>query len=99
MSSLLLSLSRTSSSYSILGVVFLPQRIIIVLIEKFSSPTAGECYVLELSNSGLTSRHAYHLILLLTQARHLKELNLSSNPGLHGGAIPFLLSTLGSQCV
>ena len=63
-----------------------------VLIEKFSSPTAGECYVLELSNSGLTSRHAYHLILLLTQARHLKELNLSSNPGLHGGAIPFLLS-------
>ena len=62
-----------------------------VLIEEFSSPTAVSCCVLELTDSGLTSRHAYHLILLLTQARYLKELNLSSNPGLRG-AIPLLLS-------
>ena len=62
-----------------------------VLIEKFSSPTAGDCRGLELQHSGLTSRHAYHLILLLTQARYLQELTLSCNPGLLG-VIPLLLS-------
>ena len=62
-----------------------------VLIEEFSSPTASDCCALGLQNSGLTSRHAYHLILLLTQARNLQQLNLSQNPGLLG-AIPLLLS-------
>ena len=61
------------------------------LIENFSSPTAGDCCALELLNSGLTSRHAYHLILLLTQARKLQKLDLSYNPGLLG-TIPLLLS-------
>ena len=62
-----------------------------VLIDKFSSPIAGDCFLLELADSGLTSRHAYHLILLLTQARYLHNLNLSRNPGLLG-TIPLLLS-------
>ena len=62
-----------------------------VLIEKFSSPTAGDCCALGLINNGLTSRHVYHLILLLTQGRNLQKLNLSRNPGLLG-AIPLLLS-------
>ena len=61
------------------------------LIENFSSPNAVGCCALGLSRSGLTSRHAYHLILLLTQARYLKKLDLSFNPGLLG-AIPLLLS-------
>ena len=61
------------------------------LIESFSSPTAGDCRDLDISDSGLTSRHAHHLILLLTQARNLLEINLSFNPGLRG-AIPLLLS-------
>ena len=61
------------------------------LIESFSSPTAGDCRGLNLSDSGLTSIHVNHLIRLLTQARNLLKLNLSSNPGLLG-AIPRLLS-------
>ena len=62
-----------------------------VLIENFSSPNAVDCCVLGLQNNGLTSRHAYHLILLLTQARYLQKLDLSRNPGLLG-VIPLLLS-------
>ena len=62
-----------------------------VLIEAFSSPTAINYRGLNLSNSGLTSRHAYHLILLLTQARYLWNFEISMNPGLQG-ALPLLLS-------
>ena len=62
-----------------------------VLIEEFSSPNAVDCCELGLSKSGLTSRHAYHPILLLTQARYLQKLDLSFNPGLLG-TIPLLLS-------
>ena len=62
-----------------------------VLIEKFSSPTVGDCRGLNLSDSGLTSIHVNHLIRLLTQARNLQELDLSCNPGLLG-VIPLLLS-------
>ena len=62
-----------------------------VLIEAFSSPTAVNYRGLNLSNSGLTSRHAYHLILLLTQARYLWNFDISMNPGLQG-ALPLLLS-------
>ena len=62
-----------------------------ILIEAFSSPTAVYCRTLELVGSDLTSRHAYHLILLLTQARYLLNLNVSLNPKLHK-AVPHLLS-------
>ena len=62
-----------------------------VLIENFLSPNAVDCYMLGLQSNGLTSRHAYHLILLLTQARYLLELDISDNPGLRG-VIPLLLS-------
>ena len=61
------------------------------LIEAFSSLTAVNCHVLGIPSSRLTSRHVYHLILLLTQARYLKELAISGNPGLHE-AVPLLLS-------
>ena len=54
-----------------------------ILIETFSSPTAINCRRLRVPNSGLTSRHVYHLILLLTQAKYLQEFNVSQNPGLH----------------
>ena len=64
-----------------------------MLIEAFSSPTAVNTLRLQVSGSGLTSRHVYHLILLLTQARdmYLQHLNVSVNPELHG-VIPILLS-------
>ena len=62
-----------------------------MLIEAFSSPTAVNCRRLQVSGSGLTSRHVYHLILLLTQARYLQHLNVSVNPELHG-VVPILLS-------
>ena len=62
-----------------------------ILIDAFSSPTAVNCHGLQVSNSGLTSRHVYHLILLLTQAKYLQKFDVSKNPGLHK-AVPLLLS-------
>ena len=61
------------------------------LIEAFSSPTVVNCHRLQVAHSGLTSRHVYHLILLLTQARYLQDFDVGGNPGLHG-AVPLLLS-------
>ena len=61
------------------------------LIEALSSTTAVNFCGLRLWSSDLTSRHVYHLILLLTQARHLQDFDISDNPGLHE-ALPLLLS-------
>ena len=41
-------------------------------------------------DSPLTSRHIYHLVLLIHQARHLQELDLSENSML-GESVPLLL--------
>ena len=62
-----------------------------ILIEAFSSPTAVNCRELKLSTCRLTSRHVYHLILLLTQAKYLQHFGVNENPGLHEAA-PLLLS-------
>ena len=62
-----------------------------ILIEAFSSPTALNCHRLQVSGSGFTSRHVYHLILLLTQARYLQNLDFSGNDALLE-AVPLLLS-------
>ena len=62
-----------------------------ILIQAFSSPTAVNCRKLQVANSDLTSRHVYHLILLLTQARYLQNFNVSGNHGLHD-SLPLLLS-------
>ena len=61
------------------------------LIEAFSSTTAVNVRKLQVARSGLSSRHVYHLMLLLTQARHLQEFDVSVNYRLHG-ALPLLLS-------
>ena len=61
------------------------------LIEAFTSPTAVNCHILQVTGSGLTSRHVYHLILLLTQARYLQHFYVGVNPELHE-AVPVLLS-------
>ena len=61
------------------------------LIEAFSSPTAVNCHTLLVSDSGFTSRHVYHLILLLTQARYLQEFIVAMNRELHE-VVPLLLS-------
>ena len=61
------------------------------LLEAFSSPTAVNCHILRVPYSGLTSRHVYYLILLLTQARYLQRIDIGGNPGLHE-AVPLLLS-------
>ena len=53
------------------------------LIKAFSSTTAVNFHRLQVSGSNLTSRHRYHLILLLTQAGHLQDFDVSGNPGLH----------------
>ena len=53
------------------------------LIEAFSSATAVNCRVLGVPYSDLTSRHVYHLILLLTQAKYLHNFDISQNPKLH----------------
>ena len=62
-----------------------------ILIQAFSSPTAVNCCKLQVANSGLTSRHVYHLILLLTQARYLQDFDVGGTPGLRE-AVPLLLS-------
>ena len=63
-----------------------------ILIETFSSPTAVNCRALQIMYSGFTSRHVYHLILLLTQAKYLEDFGVSANPGLHE-TLPLLLSS------
>ena len=63
-----------------------------ILIEAFSSPTAVNCHRLQVLSSDLTSRHVYHLILLLTQARYLQHFVFTGNPGLQE-AVPLLLSS------
>ena len=61
------------------------------LIEAFSSPTAVNCREFVVPCNGFTSRHVYHLILLLTQAKYLRKIDIGGNPGLHE-AVPLLLS-------
>ena len=61
------------------------------LIEAFSSPTAVNCRRLRVMDSDLTSRHVYHLILLITQAKYLQQFDSSGNPGLHE-VVPLILS-------
>ena len=53
--------------------------------------TAVNCCGLVVPISDLTSRHVYHLILLITQARYLQKFDVRENPALHG-AVPLLLS-------
>ena len=65
------------------------------MIGAFSSLTAVNCRRLDVPGSGLTSRHVYHLILLLTQAKYVQHFDVSLNPGLHD-ALPLFLSAARS---
>ena len=61
------------------------------LTEALSSSTVSH---LGISEWQLTSRHAYHLLLLITQARYLKWLNMSNN--LLQECVPLLVSAANS---
>ena len=53
------------------------------LTEVLSSPSSSKLISLELSQCNFTAGlHVYYLILLITQARYLEELEISSNIGL-----------------
>ena len=62
------------------------------LTEVLSSPNSSNLKALELSDCNLTAGlHVYYLILLITQAQYLEELNITSNIGLQHH-IPLLVT-------
>ena len=72
-----------------------PNNVSIVLrtlIEALSSPISSKLVTLELSDCNLTAGlPVYYLILIMTQARYLEELDISSNIGLQHH-IPLLVT-------
>ena len=61
-----------------------------LLTEALSLGTATRLHGLTICACSLTSRHAYHLLLLITQAKNLKELHIGQNQLQESASLLFL---------